>query len=307
MEMQRRPERYITVIGVPSSAGARRSGQQRGPQALRSAGLIELLQRQGLKVRDVGDLPEAVYRPDADHLRSQNLELVERVARNVTISVERETGATSFLVILGGDCTITIGVLAGLAARDSRLGLVYLDGDLDLNTPETTPSGIFDGMVTAHLLGNGADALARIGRQFPLLPERQLAYFGYNVDAGGIDPPELVSLAASASLRFPIEVVRQNPAAAAREAIAALEQRAERILVHFDIDVTDTSAVDVPHRGGLSLDDTIEALKVFVTSPRCIGLVVTELNPELDTNGFVARALAQGIARSLGGYAGPTS
>jgi arginase len=221
------------------------------------------------------------------------------VARNVTVAVERSTGAASFLVILGGDCTITIGVLAGLAAKNSSLGLMYLDGDLDLNTPETTPSGIFDGMVTAHLVGYGAAGLAHIGPSYPLLPESQLAYFGYNVGAGGIDPPELAGLAKSASLRYPIEVIRPDPVSAAREAITALERRVDRILVHFDIDVTDTSAVDVPHEGGLTLEATIDVLKVFVASPRCIGLVVTELNPALDDDGSVSRGLANGIAECL--------
>lgn len=302
-----KPGRHMTVIGIPSSAGARRSGQERGPQALRSAGLVEQLRQHGLVVRDVGDLPDAIYRPDTEHPQARNLEAVARVARNVTIAVERESGAASFIIVLGGDCTITIGVLAGLATERSPLGLIYVDGDLDLNTPETTPSGVFDGMVTAHLLGNGASELAGIGRQFPLLPESRLVYFGYNVGAGGIDPPELACLEASTALRYAVEAVRSAPAAVAREAIAALEQRADRFLVHFDIDVTDTSAVDVPHRGGLSIDDAVEALSVFVASPRCVGLVVTELNPELDTDGFTARALARGITRSLTGSGDPAS
>ena len=294
------PERYFTVIGVPSSAGARRSGQERGPYALRAAGLIDLLRQRGLQVRDIGNLPETAYRPDPKNPQKRNLELVGRVSRNVTTAVERATGAASFLLILGGDCTITIGVLAGLTAKGSSLGLVYLDGDLDLNTPETTPSGIFDGMVTAHLVGNGAGELARIGPSYPLLPESHLVYFGYNVGAGGIDPPELAALAKSAALQFPVENVRTDPVGAARQAVAELERRADRILVHFDIDVTNTSAVDVPHVGGLALEDAIQALKIFVASPRCIGLVVTELNPELDADGSVALSLARGIAECLG-------
>jgi len=65
----------------------------------------------------------------------------------------------------------------------------------------------------------------------------------------------------------------------------------ERILVHFDIDVTDTKAVDVPHANGLSLDGAVEALKVFMASPKCAGLVLAEFNPELDADGSVARRL----------------
>ena len=65
-----------------------------------------------------------------------------------------------------------------------NLGLIYLDGDLDLNTPDTTPSGIFDGMVMAHIIGKGADSLSRIGPRYPLMAEENIALFGYNTEAG---------------------------------------------------------------------------------------------------------------------------
>jgi arginase len=68
--------------------------------------------------------------------------------------------------------------MASLLREGSSLGLAYVDGDLDLNTPETTPSGVFDGMVTTHLLGRGVRELAGIGRRYPLLQESHLLYFG---------------------------------------------------------------------------------------------------------------------------------
>ena len=83
------------------------------------------------------------------------------------------------------------------------------------------------------------------------------------------------------------------------EAVEALEGRVERILVHFDLDVADTPAVDVAHSNGLPLETTVEVLKVFMQSPKCAGLVVTEFNPALDVDGSVARSLATHLAETL--------
>jgi arginase len=291
----------VSVIGVPSGAGARRNGHELGPASLRGAGLVEALRVRGFDVHDAGDLPAAAFFPDPQNPRRQNLDRVIKVARNVAAAVAREFGNGRFPLLLGGDCTITIGALSGLSRRSPDPGLVYIDGDLDLNTPETSPSGIFDGMVAAHLVGGGAQELARIGPAYPLVDERRLVLFGFNTAAGGVDPPELEALRRSAALRYPVETVRLDPGAAAREAMAILEQRAQRFLLHFDVDVTDTLAVDVTHPGGLSLAATVDALRVFAAHPACAGLVVTEFNPALDADGTEAQRYAAAIADALGG------
>ena len=139
----------VAVIGVPSSAGARRIGQERAPQSFRQAGFIERLKAAGVEVIDLGDLPEVSYQPDHQHPQAQNLQLVVDVARRVANQVEGAIRERAFPIVLGGDCSITLGVIAGLISQEPRLGLVYYDGDLDLNPPATTPSGIFDGMVMA--------------------------------------------------------------------------------------------------------------------------------------------------------------
>lgn len=290
--------RPIALLGVPSSAGARRGGQEQGPAALRGAGLVTSLRAHGLEVTDRGDLPRAVYRPDAESPHAQNADLVCHVARQVAAAVAAASAGGAFPVVLGGDCTITIGVLPGLGLGPG-VGLLYLDADLDLNTPDTTPSGIFDGMVTAHLLGRGHPELAHLGPRYPLLDEAHLAFFAYDEAGGGIDPPELAALAASAALRYPAAAVRADPLGTARTALAALEQRVERFLVHFDVDVTDTTAVDVPHADGLPLATAAMILGTFLASGRCAGLVVTELNPQLDPEGTAARRLADSLAATL--------
>ena len=290
----------VAVIGVPSGAGARRNGHEFGPASLRGTGLVEALRDRGLDVHDAGDLPAAAYFPDPHNPSRQNLDRVVKVARRVATAVAREAADGRFLLLLGGDCTVTIGAMSGLSRLSRNPGLVYLDGDLDLNTPETSPSGIFDGMVTAHLVGRGAEELARIGPVYPLLDEHRLVLFGFNAAAGGIDPPELEALRHSAALRYPVEVVRVDPAAAAREALAILERRAQHFLLHFDVDVTETQAVDVTHAGGISLGDATDVLRIFAAHPACAGLVVTEFNPALDADGAEAPRYAAAIAQALG-------
>jgi hypothetical protein len=70
--------------------------------------------------------------------------------------------------------------------------LLYLDGHVDLNTPATTPTGIFDGMGLAHIIGaaDEVDELSRIGPRYPLLPDDKIALVGYN--PRGMSPPSPV-------------------------------------------------------------------------------------------------------------------
>src|SRR4030095_2924530 len=146
--------------------------------------------------------------------RQQNVGLVARVARQTADRVDQVIAGGRVPLVLGGDCSISLGVIAGLIRHHSRLGLLYFDGDVDLNTPETTASGIFDGMVIAHVLGRGARELAGIGPRRPLLSEEDVVLFGYDEDSGFVDPPELEALACSRMTTFPLACVRPDAAAA---------------------------------------------------------------------------------------------
>ena len=292
--------KQVAIIGVPSSAGARLTGQERGPAAIRAAGVLERLRATGLDVADLGDLPTVSFRPDPAHPRQQNLALVADVARQVADRVERALASHQLPLVLGGDCSLSLGVLSGLLRHHPRLGLVYFDSDLDLNTPETTPSGIFDGMVMAHVLGRGVSELAGIGPRVPLLSEQDVVLFGYDEESGWIDPPELEILKRSQMSKYPLARVRADAGGAARKALRDLESSSDAILVHFDVDVMNFPAVDVPHPRGLDMDAAFAALRIFVGSRQCAGVVVTELNPERDPDGSHTERLVDGLVQALG-------
>ena len=290
----------LALIGVPSSAGARREGQEEAPAAFRAAGLLERLRAKGLDVVDLGDLPPVSFRPDPEHPRQQNATLVVDVARRAADCVDRALASRRLPLVLGGDCSLSLGVIAGLLRHHLRLGLLYFDGDVDLNTPETTPSGAFDGMVMTHILGRGVAQLAGIGPRRPLLSEEEIILFGYKMEAGGIDPPEVEALERSRMSRYPLARVRADAAAAARDALLRLESRSDAFLVHFDVDVMDLPAADVPHPGGLDAESTFAALSIFLAAPKCAAVVVTELNPTLDPDCSQTAFLVDGLVEALG-------
>jgi len=263
---------------------------------------VENLRSNGHDVVDLGDLPQVSFSPDTQHPKQQNLTLVLSVLEQVAGAVELAVANRAWPLVVGGDCTITIGVLAALTKRFTNLGLIYLDGDVDLNTPETTNSGIFDGMVLAHVLGEGADELSRFGPRYPLLKERNVTLFGYSAQAGGIDPVEVELLEDTQMAKYPLEEIKDRARAAAARALRELESEVEHILVHFDVDVVDFDdfpAVDVPHRPGLSLLEAQEALGVFLGSRKVVGLVLTEFNAACDTDGKLAQQLNNAIQGAI--------
>lgn len=290
----------LALIGVPSSAGGRRTGQELGPPALRSTGLLGQLAAGGLDVQDLGDLPTVRFHPDPHHPKHRSLPAVLDVARRVGELTHVAVRDGRVPLVLGGDCSLSLGVLAGLLRRFPRLGLIYFDADVDLNTPETSPSGIFDGMVLAHVLGRGVPELADLGPRRPMLSAAAIVPFGYDVESSSVDPYEIEVLRESRMSAFPLQEVRENPTGTARSALRVLKDEVDGFLVHFDVDVTDLPCVDVPHSGGLELALACDALRVLVQAPGCVAVTVTEFNAELDPSGVYAERLVAGLVRSLG-------
>ena len=302
--------RRFGLIGVPSSAGAHGPGQEKAPAALRSANIAGQLAAAGHRVVDHGDLARVRFRPDPAHRQAQNLALVLDVAREVAAAVAGAVDAKELPLVLGGDCTITLGVVAGFLRHRDDLALLYMDGGMDVATPGTYRPGILDSMGVAHLIGESraADDLARFGPRYPLLPGRQIVAFGYT--PGEPAEAERAILARHDITGFPDTTVLGRAGEAAVEARAVVEEKAERFVVHFDVDVldfVDFPVADVPHiNAGLTLQAALACLSVFAASPRFGGLVITEFNPDHDDEeGSLAATFVRGVTDALTGTAPP--
>ena len=154
VKIVRQPNK-IALIGVPTSAGAHGPGLEKAPGALRAAGLTERLQTAGYEVTDLGDCPAQAFQPDEEHPRARNLNAVQAALNALRPLVEQATKSGALPLVLGGDCTIALGTIAGLRRYYRGVSLIYCDRDADLNVPATSPSGCLHGMVVAHITGRG--------------------------------------------------------------------------------------------------------------------------------------------------------
>jgi len=274
----------------------------RTPGALRAAGLVERLAVHGLEVRDFGDLPAERFRPGPRDGGVRDLARVAAIAARTADRVSEIRAAGLRPLVLGGDCTITLGVIAGLARHDD-VGLIYFDGDVDLSLPETSDSGVADTMGITHLLGGGADELAGLGPRRPLTGPDRVELLGFS--PAELDTGEWTRLTSQNLPATPAPAVRQDPAGRAAATLARLEPRVGSVLVHFDLDVLHTGAfplANFPHFAGLTLEEAA-CLGTFCHGAKFAGLVVTEVNPDHDPEGNLMPALIDLVCAALG--AGP--
>jgi arginase len=276
--------RPLGVIGVPTSAGAFAPGQEQAPRALREAGLVEALRGGGAEVRDHGDRAVWRWRPDREHPRAQNAGAVVEIVQDTARRVEESLRRGELTLVLGGDCTVGIGTVAGHVATGERVGLLYFDTHADLNVPASVSEGALDWMGMAHMLGEDGTvrALVEAGPRAPLLDPEQVLLFGWGPDQA--TPHEREAFERRAMQAIPVHEVAADPAAAAARARALIEPRCERLVVHFDVDVIDFT--DTPlsenwgRNEGLAFEHALQALEAIAASPLLSGLTITELNPD---------------------------
>src|SRR5690242_17961421 len=279
--------RQISVLGVPTSAGSHNPGQELAPAAWREAGLLGQLRAAGLDVEDRGDLPAAPFRPVSPVGGLRDADRVAELAQKVAAEVAAIRQAGRLPLVLGGDCTITLGALDGSGPG----GLMYFDGDADLTTPERSGSAVADTMGMTHMLGGGSPRLARLGSRFPLLRPDQVVLFGF--DPAELDTFEWTELASRHLYAAPAPAVRADPAGEARRALAYLDRRCDSYLVHFDVDVLHTGLfplANFPHFAGLTLDEVSACLNEVARGERFGGLVITAVNPDHVPSGQLRRA-----------------
>ncbi len=281
----------VALLLVPYDLGHANVGEGAGPDRLLDAGAREILVDAGHRVRRVERIRLA---RDTGTEVGNSFRLASGLSRRVRRA--RSKGEVPF--VLGGNCSTSLGVMAGLAPEGS-MGLVWFDAHGDANTPETSESGYFDGMPLAVVVGWCWAAMAANVPDFVPVREERVVHVG----GREFDPRERSALAASR-----IEVVDaptlRGPGGPARLAAALLRvaRRSSGIDLHVDLDVIDARdgvANRFAARGGPSLE-TIEAA-IERTGAACPVRAATlcSYNPEVDRAGRARRAaLRMGRARA---------
>jgi arginase len=285
----------LRLIGVPSSAGAHAPGVERGPARLRAAGLTDALAAGGVAASDAGDLPVSLFAATPAPSGARNLPAVLEVVGRVADAVAAARADGDVAVLLGGDCTLVLGAVAGLRRQErtgGKVGVFYLDGDADLDTPQEG-WGVLDSCGVAHLLGDGDPQLAALQPDGPLLDAASLVLFGFH--PAQLSVGQWRRFADHGLYGVPVTGIPAGTAGRrAGQALARLRDK-RALLCHLDVDVIDYASfplADCPrYHGGLSLSDTFDAVRAAAGHPGLACLTITEVNPDHDPDGELSRYL----------------
>lgn len=292
-----RQDNRIALLGAPVSAAALAPGGEGAPASLRQAGLVSRFQLIGYEVTDMGDDPVRAYEIDEESPRARNVRSVLAALEALRSRVETAVKSGALPVILSGDCSVALAVVAGLRRYFRNVSLLYADADADLQTPATTPSGCVDGMVVSHLVGRGASEMVRFYSEPPLVREPDLALFGVS----RLDPAEEQALQTSPLRRYLADDIRRkSPAKAASEAIERIHGGTHEFVLHFDVDViAGFPATNLPSSEGLNIEELREAFSIFAAQPHLAAIEITGYNPSKDSDASCANLLVNFLGEIL--------
>lgn len=272
----------INVLGVPSSAGAYGPGQEKAPNALRDAGLIKKLIKNGFNVFDIGNTIGYRWRIDNKNKRAMNIDLVVNVIQHTSAFVRNLICDDSLTLVIGGDCTVGIGTVDGALGRCDSVGVIYIDLDTDLNTPHSTDDGALDWMGVAHMLAvdECEPLLVNSGKKVPLLYPEQIYHFGFeNITTFEKNIFKKLNLIGSHLLE-----VKKNPRDAAFKCLKTWGKNFKILLIHLDLDILDFNDIQLAENyrrnRGLTLKELMNALSVFFNAPNLRAITLTEINPD---------------------------
>jgi arginase len=293
--------REIAVIGAPLDLGAGRRGVDMGPSAIRYAGLDQrLAEKLGVRVVDSGNVTSPVVETTAAgdtqaRYLAQILDLCDRLSTLVADAA----GRGALPLVLGGDHSVALGSLVGMAKVRGVGGVVWIDAHGDLNTPETSPSGNVHGMVLAAALGLAGDSFRRDGWPLPAIASGKLALVGVR----SLDDGERKLLSKLDAKVFTMsEVDRIGIEPCMRDALAHAAG-AEFLHVSLDMDAVDPDAapgVGTPVRGGLSYREAHLAMETVASSGLLDSMDVVEVNPILDQENATGQLAVELVESALG-------
>ena len=296
--MNARPE--IAVIGATLDLGQGRRGVDMGPSAIRYAGLEERLVGLGYVVRDEGNVETAVA--EATALRDERARFLPEIHDTCELIAARVAEATTrgaLPLVLGGDHSVALGTLGGMASVHGPGGVLWIDAHSDINTPETSPSGNVHGMALAAALGLAGPGFESDAWPLPAVDPKRVALVGTRL----LDDGERRLLREAGVRVFTMsEVDRIGIERAVRESLDRISG-AGFVHVSFDMDVLDPDVapgVGTPVRGGLTYREAHLAMELVAESGSARSLEVVEVNPILDRENTTAATAVELVASALG-------
>jgi len=279
----------LAIIDAPIDCSGTGRGEERAPAALRAAGLLERL-----RARDAGAADARIRDtrrdPDTGVIGAAE---VRRASTAIASRVREVLEARERPLVLGGDCTLLLGVFHALPP-DS--GLWFVDGHADFFDGESSPTGEAADMDLAILTGHGPPGL--LDRDGPLLDPAAVVLLGHR-------PAELHPDIARENARLDPaihalttpEVRERGPAQVGTDAAARLVERPAWL--HLDLDVLDGDvlpAVSYPQALGLDWDQVVELVRPLAAAPNLLGVSVADFNPDRDTDGTYAAQVVEALA-----------
>jgi arginase len=288
----------IAILGIPMDLGAGRRGVDMGPSALRLARLAGTLEAIGHTIVDLGNLvvPVAEELPMSGEPRF--VDAIARTCRKAFEALEALPAGT-VSVSLGGDHSVSMGTVAGVAAPGGRTGVLWIDGHADLNTPQTSPSQNVHGMPLAHLLGRGHPQLLDVWGGGAVVRPEDVVFIGLRA----LDEGER-SLVRELGLRAYTmkDIDRRGIAEIAGEALSQLSS-VDRLHVSFDADALDPNlapGVGTPLPGGLTYREAHLLMELLADSGAVTSVDLVEVNPFLDVQNRTAQIMVEMVASLLG-------
>jgi arginase len=289
----------VAIIGAALDLGAGRRGVDMGPSAIRYAGLSDRLERAEIEVEDRGNVATALAETQAGGSeRARFLDEILEACARVAQQVEGARSDGLVPLVLGGDHSIAMGTLSGLAASGVG-GVLWLDAHGDLNTPATTPTGNVHGMPLAAALGICGDAFAREGLRLPAVDPTRAALVGVR----SLDPGEQALVRDLGVAVYTIsDIDRRGVESVMDEALGRIAG-GSFVHVSVDLDVVDPEVapgVGNPVRGGLSYREAHLALELVAEAGILDSLELVEVNPIRDHENTTAGLAVELAASALG-------
>ena len=268
----------VRIFAVPYDCGLEGVRMGAGPAGMLGSGLAEHLEGGGHEVTVT-----TLSAPEPAHGLAGETQIAFSILGELARSVRSAALDGEFPLVLGGPCYSAVGTVSGLGPE--RTGVIWFDAHGDFNTPETTISGLLDGMGTAILTGRCWRRLAASVSGFSPVPEAQLLWVGVR----DLDPLEEEEMKRSAATFLSPTWAR----ASLDNALATLRDRVDEVYVHVDPDVLDEAegrANFLSAPGGLTLEETQSFLVRIGATFRVTGMALASYDPLCDQDGRICRA-----------------